>query len=273
MPMPPSPLRTALHAAAAAAIVGAAFALPTLMAAGVRDASTASAFLGTGDRPFAAFEAPVVDLASLPRIPEPAGPEYSHRPERAEGRAPAPPPPPAPASLIATSAPPTAGLPMIIAAADAFQPPSPDVRRLTRARIGNRDAPPSEAARRARARHRPCDDRVAGIEQVGEGHYRVERSVLDHYTRLSEALKLAAVAWHRGPDGKIDGFAVYRIQCGNPLAQVGLRSGDVIHTINGKRVKSIPHAIVVVAKVKKRDRIHVVGSRRGAPLSITAEVI
>jgi hypothetical protein len=276
MPLPPSPLRTAIHALAAAGITAAAFALPTLMAAGVRVAVPNLDLIGGADRPFASFDAPFeIALADLPKLPEPPPPEarFAHVPTRTEAR---PPPPPPPAELIlAKVAAPPAPAPTVapLDAEAVLREAAPLRARLDRLGQIRASDPDGIAARRARNRPPPCDSAVAGITQVAEGHFSVERAVLDHYTTLREALKLAYVTWHKDDDGKIDGFSVYRIRCGNPLAQVGLRNGDVIHTINGKKIRSIPHAILVVAKVKRKDRIQVFGTRRGEPLHIVAEVI
>jgi len=279
----PGSLRATLHALGAAGICVAAFGLPVMMAGGVGLAVPTSSFEPASERPYAGFEAEpmTLNLADLRALPPPdPSANLAARPKRTEGRPPAPKPAPAPRALTPEPVPdaesalaPAAGT---APQADPSAAPldTAALQRLASARLRRGLAPPAEGTRRV-VRHRPppCQDRVDGIDDIGEGHYRVERSVLDHYTRLNEALKLAAVAWHRDERGKIDGFSVYRIRCGNPLAQVGLRNGDVIHSINGKRVRSIPHAILVVAKVKRKDRIHVIGSRRGERLDIVAEVI
>lgn len=272
MPILPTLVRTPLHALATAGILAVAFGLPALMAAGGR-ATTDAALVLAPDRPMAHFQsAPQLSLHDLPMLADaPAEPSFAHAPNRTPGKAPAPPPPPEPVVAAAPPEPPVEviGARVPSAAISAHIRRLPAGLRVARATVQERSEP-----KRARpSRRSRCDELVAGIDEVKHGHYTVQRDVIDHYTKLRVALKLAAVRWHKNEEGKTDGFSVYRIRCGNPLAQVGLRNGDVIHTINGRRVRSIPHALYVVARVKGKDRIQVVGSRRGNPLHITAEVI
>ena len=42
-----------------------------------------------------------------------------------------------------------------------------------------------------------------------------------------------------------------------------MRSGDVVHTINGKNVRTLPQAFAAVRKVKRKDSIYVEFSRGG----------
>ena len=54
---------------------------------------------------------------------------------------------------------------------------------------------------------------------------------------------------------------------------IALRSGDVIHAINGRTVKSIPQAFTAVRKIKRHDVIRVDYSRGGKQLTKTVQVI
>ncbi|TVQ94077.1 MAG: PDZ domain-containing protein [Deltaproteobacteria bacterium] len=120
-------------------------------------------------------------------------------------------------------------------------------------------------------RSRCLEDRPE-ITHLDGRHYAVERSLIDEYSSIKQAMTLARVDWHRNDRGKVDGFGVYGLRCGSPLSQVGLKSGDVIHRINGKRVRNILQALLVVNKVKRKDRIVVEASRRGEPMKIVADV-
>jgi hypothetical protein len=131
-------------------------------------------------------------------------------------------------------------------------------------------------AMRARRNTNPgkkCDEPVPGIEHVYGDRYRVEREVLEKYTTVQEAMKLASVNWYRNEDGKIEGFKLYRVRCGSPLTQVGLRSGDVIISVNGRQVRTLPQAFAAVRKVKKHDVIRVQLMRKGTLMTRTVQVI
>jgi S1-C subfamily serine protease len=59
------------------------------------------------------------------------------------------------------------------------------------------------------------------------------------------------------------------IACGSPLHLAGIRSGDVVHDVNGHRVSSIPGALKAYGKLKKARVLEVNITRRGRPLLVT----
>lgn len=130
-------------------------------------------------------------------------------------------------------------------------------------------------AKRAKTRGKRCVEPVDGIENVYGERYTIERPVMEKYTgSVSQAMGLVSgVRWHKDDRGKTDGFRLYGIRCGSPLAQVGIRSGDVIHTINGRKVKSIPQAFTAVRKLRRHDAIRVEGSRGGERFTKVVTVI
>jgi len=123
------------------------------------------------------------------------------------------------------------------------------------------------AKSRAKARGKRCREPMDGIEHLYGDRYKVERHLIERYSKVEEAVKLARVGWHKDASGRVDGFKLYRVACGSPLAQVGLRSGDVIHTINGRKVRTLPQAFTAVRKVKRHDAIRVEFSRGGLIMS------
>ena len=123
------------------------------------------------------------------------------------------------------------------------------------------------AERKANMRGRRCQDPIEGITHLYGERYVVARDVIERYSTVEAALKLGRVAWHKDERGKTDGFRMTRVACGSPLAQVGIRPGDVVHSINGKNVRTLPQAFAAVRKVKRRDAIHVEMSRGGQRLT------
>ena len=93
------------------------------------------------------------------------------------------------------------------------------------------------------------------IVLVEPNRWVVERAFVDHYaSHLSEAMKLAGTWPHKDRDGKPDGFRVGLPRC-SVLRQGGLKSGDVIHDINGIRINTMLGAIA--AWFDLRDDAHV----------------
>ncbi len=119
-----------------------------------------------------------------------------------------------------------------------------------------------------------CAEHVPHIEKLGERHFEVDRAFIESYAFNMKKLEtLGAVGHHEGDDGKRDGFIVGRIRCGTPLHQGGLRNGDVVHSVNGKKVNNVLQAIGAYRKVKKADEVEIELTRRnGKRLTFTYEL-
>lgn len=84
----------------------------------------------------------------------------------------------------------------------------------------------------------------------------------DFVERSSDVRRMQArLDWHE-TRGKRDGFVISRIGCG-PLRQMGLANGDVVHAINGKRVRTLTKAFFVWQNVKKQSAVRIELTRRG----------
>ena len=121
----------------------------------------------------------------------------------------------------------------------------------------------------AAKRGKKCLPDNDGIVQVDASTWRIDGGIVDYYVKhINQAQKLASVGWNRNADGKIDGFKVRRMRCGNVLRQAGLENGDVIQSINGKSVRSIPAAISAYMKLRNKNVLRLTVSRDGQILQI-----
>ncbi len=123
--------------------------------------------------------------------------------------------------------------------------------------LGNRPIRQVRKKQRRRKR-RKCLDGTDDISEVGHNRYAVERDLVDHYAKDLEALsRLARVKWHENDAGKVDGFEVRRVRCGSVLHEAGLRNGDVVHAVNGRRIRSLARAIPLWWQIRRRPVVHV----------------
>ena len=67
--------------------------------------------------------------------------------------------------------------------------------------------------------------------------------------------------WYR-EEGDIVGFRVRRIKCGSVLHQAGIRNGDVVRSINGRPVTTIPQALSAYRKLRRKRKLEVELTRR-----------
>ncbi len=120
-------------------------------------------------------------------------------------------------------------------------------------------------------RKRRCEpDRIPEISKSGAGSWTIDRSLIRGYTRNLKAIN--ALGWsrqHDGPDGRPDGMLIGGVQCNNDLYRAGVRSGDIVHTVNDHKVNNVPQALIVYGKVRRDRLIRVVITRRGQRKTLT----
>jgi hypothetical protein len=122
--------------------------------------------------------------------------------------------------------------------------------------VGNRPEKRIRKKQRRRKR-RKCLEGTDDITEVGRNRYAVERDLVDYYARDLQALsRLARVKWHENEAGKVDGFEVRRVRCGSVLYEAGLRNGDVVHAVNGRRIRSLARAIPIWWQIRRRPVVH-----------------
>lgn len=110
---------------------------------------------------------------------------------------------------------------------------------------------------------RPCVAPTGRIDAVGTDTYVVDKGLIDVYADdLDAASRLAWASWHADAEGDTDGFRVRRIRCGSPLHEAGFRNGDVVHSINGKDITTIPSALLAYRRVKRKDSLRVAITRK-----------
>lgn len=111
-----------------------------------------------------------------------------------------------------------------------------------------------------------------GVERLSPTEWNVSRDVVEHYAgNLGELMKLGSVRPHRAADGKLRGFRVAIARC-SILRETGLRTGDVVETINGIEVHDLFGALGAYFKLRKETHIEVRITRRGRPITFSYEL-
>ena len=118
-----------------------------------------------------------------------------------------------------------------------------------------------------------CLEPVPEIIALGHGTYQVERHFVDDYaTHIKKLDTLGYVKQHKPDEGRSDGMLLRGVRCGNALHQAGLRSGDVIHTVNGRKVRSIAAAILTYTTQRRKKVVEVEITRREKRMRLTYHV-
>ena len=117
------------------------------------------------------------------------------------------------------------------------------------------------AGKPPRGKKKPCEP-IDEVTKISTYKWAVERDLIDWYaTHLRQLEKEAGVATHKDKDGKPDGARLYLPRC-SVLKQGGFRNGDIIRSVNGRKVYTIPQAVAAYLAVRKDGMITVKLTRK-----------
>ncbi len=112
-----------------------------------------------------------------------------------------------------------------------------------------------------RGKRKPCDP-LEEVTQLGPQKWRVERSIVDYYaSHLRELDRQAVTKTMKDDKGKPFGVRVYLPRCSD-LRSGGLKNGDIITSVNGKKVATLPQAIKTWMQVRNKSNIKVAITRK-----------
>ncbi|MCK5799682.1 MAG: PDZ domain-containing protein [Deltaproteobacteria bacterium] len=99
------------------------------------------------------------------------------------------------------------------------------------------------------------------MRQLGPRRYQVRRRALEALLAQPQAVvrTLRVLPISRG--GRPDGFRLLYLTAQSPLRALGLRRGDVLQAINGRRVATVEALLSVYAKMRQASHVSL-GLRR-----------
>jgi type II secretory pathway component PulC len=114
-----------------------------------------------------------------------------------------------------------------------------------------------------------------GVEQLSETKFAIDKAVFDKF--LSDPTQLATMGralLHRGPDGEYDGYRLSAIRRGTIADSLGIKNGDVVHSINGKPLNSVQAAMSAGTDLTggASGPIAIEVTRRGQKMTLEYEV-
>ncbi len=113
----------------------------------------------------------------------------------------------------------------------------------------------------------------ADITQVGPNTYEVRKQVFESIT--VEQLEQGRALLHRGSDDSFDGYRISSLKKDNMAVRMGLRNGDIVHSVNGMLLTSVDTALAAyMAIIQQSDARYVIEmTRRGQPVTLTLVVV
>lgn len=88
------------------------------------------------------------------------------------------------------------------------------------------------------------DSEANGVTKDGDNKFVVERSVVDQALQNPEALaKQVRVSPHKDANGEVDGYRLSGVRRNSLMDKLGIKNGDIVHTVNGKPLDSTSAAL------------------------------
>ena len=122
---------------------------------------------------------------------------------------------------------------------------------------------------------RPSSSGTGGeeVEALGDNRFAVDRSTIDKYMGDLEGLsRLGRALLHRGPDGEFDGYRLSAIRRNTIADQLGIKNGDVVHSVNGQPLTSMQAAMNAYQTMMNEDSFSFEVTRRGQKMSLEYEI-
>ncbi len=126
---------------------------------------------------------------------------------------------------------------------------------------------------RPRKRSSSSADEGEGVEKVGENRFVVDRSVVED--ALSNIDKLAGqvrAVPHRVPGGGIDGFRLSAIRRGSLFDKLGVKNGDIVHSVNGMELTGPDAALKAYNSLMNETSFTFEVTRRGQRQTFEYEI-
>ena len=114
-----------------------------------------------------------------------------------------------------------------------------------------------------------ADDDEEGIEKVGDNKFVVSRELLDKYINDIESIsRMGRALLHRGPDGEFDGYRLSAIRRNTLADKLGIRNGDVVHSVNGQSLNSVQSAMEAYQTMTNENAFSFEVTRRGQKVAL-----
>jgi len=111
------------------------------------------------------------------------------------------------------------------------------------------------------------------IVQEGENTFVIDRQLFDSSLQDLDALsRMARAIPHRDASGNPDGFRLSGVRRDQLLYNLGIRSGDVIHGVNGKPLTTIAEAMGAMQSLQRDSSFSFEVTRRGQKMTMNYRV-
>jgi general secretion pathway protein C len=108
-----------------------------------------------------------------------------------------------------------------------------------------------------------------GIERLADNKFQVDRSVIDEAMGNVEALALQIKATpHKDASGNVDGFRLSAVRSTSLFGKLGIKNGDIIHSVNGTPLTSSEGAMAAYGALKSSSTFYFEITRRNQRMTM-----
>lgn len=112
-------------------------------------------------------------------------------------------------------------------------------------------------------------DEESGIEKTGENKYTVDQEVIDQILENPEKLySQIRVVPHKDANGEIDGYRVSGVRRKSFFYQLGVKNGDIVHSVNDHPLTSVDGAMEAYSELSAASGFSFAITRRGQPMTV-----
>ena len=126
-----------------------------------------------------------------------------------------------------------------------------------------RDARQRRARRARRAQDDGDDEDTSGVVQQGDNRFSVDRQRVEAALEDPDALARQARIMPNYRDGEPDGLRLVGVTSNSFFSDLGIRSGDVIHAVNGNEINTQQEAMSMLESMGEESQVVIEIERRG----------
>jgi len=148
----------------------------------------------------------------------------------------------------------------------------PGLAPVARPEVKRPVTPPPTAATSPSDRTARADRIRDGIRKTGAYDFQVDRKMLDEELKDLAKLQSEARVVPNYQNQKYDGFKLVGVRPGSLYRALGIRSGDIIKSVNGTTIDSPTKALELFEQLKSSSDIKVDVERRGQPKTLSFNI-
>lgn len=135
---------------------------------------------------------------------------------------------------------------------------------------GRAAAGKGKGGRKRKRSRRRCPREYDGVVLRQDGVYEIDRRLLNYYT--SSIKHFNELGWSK-PNDAGKGWIISGFNCQGPLWHGGMRRGDIVMTVNGKKTNNMLQVLRLYPKLKAQRRFEVKVIRKGRHVTLRYEVV